>query len=379
MIAISAISASEPAFVLARPHRTVIAHGVGRVFSTATDAAAALRAGEVSHVVGALPFAPGAPAALFAPESISITAAPYPASAPNALPDFEIDAAFPSPEAHMRNVAAAIRLLADPAHPLSKVVLARAIRARADRAITPAELLDLLVSTDPVGNGFLVDLTAAGVAYRGRHLVGSSPEVLIERIGDTVLSHPLAGSARRAGDPDADRLAADTLLASSKDRHEHRYVVDQVGGVLRDRCTAVHTPETPELTGTPEMWHLGTPITATVPADGPSALELAAALHPTPAICGTPTEPAARLIAELEGDRGFYAGTLGWCDAAGDGEWMVSIRCAELAADGRSLLAHAGGGIVAESDPAAELAETTGKFGRILGPLGIADLPLSVA
>ncbi|MCP2288897.1 chorismate binding enzyme [Nocardia amikacinitolerans] len=91
---------------------------------------------------------------------------------------------------------------------------------------------------------------------------------------------------------------------------------------------------------------------------GPSALELAAALHPTPAICGTPTAAAARLIAELEGDRGFYAGAIGWCDAGGNGEWMVSIRCAELAADGRSLLAHAGGGIVAESDPAAELAET---------------------
>lgn len=365
--------------MLARPHRTVIGHGIGRVFRSARAAMAALHTGEVSHIVGALPFAPDAPAALFAPAEVVVTDTAYRPSAPNNLPRFEIDTTLPSPQAHVRRVAAAVRLLGDREHPLRKVVLARGIRARADRPLRPGELLDLLVSTDSVGNGFLVDLSAAGEPYIGRHFVGSSPEVLIRRQGGDVLSHPLAGSARRATDPDADRAAAATLVGSSKDQHEHRYVVDQVSGVLRDRCAAVYTPQTPELTGTPEMWHLGTPITATVPADGPSALELAAALHPTPAICGTPTADAARLIAELEGDRGFYAGTVGWCDAAGNGEWMVSIRCAELAADGLSLLAHAGGGIVAESDPAAELAETTGKFQRVLGPLGLADLPVTVA
>lgn len=370
---------SEPAFVLARPHRTVAAHGVGQVFNSAQDAVTALRSGQVSHIVGALPFAPGAPAALFAPESVSVTDTGYRPTKPNGLPHFEIDAALPPPETHMQRVAAAVRLLGDPTHPIRKVVLARAIRARANERMRPSELLDLLVSTDPIGNGFLVDLSAAGMPYQGRHLVGSSPEILIRRDGSEVLSHPLAGSARRAPDADADRMAADNLLASSKDQHEHRYVTDQVSDVLRDRCASVHTPGSPELTSTPEMWHLGTPITATVPVDGPSALELAAALHPTPAICGTPTAAAARLIAELEGDRGFYAGAVGWCDAEGNGEWMVSIRCAELAADGLSLLAHAGGGIVAESDPAAELAETTGKFQRILGPLGISDLPVNVA
>lgn len=381
MIPISetATDTSEAAFVLARPHRTVVAHGVGRTFASAQDAVRALRSGEVSHIVGALPFAPGAPAALFAPESIAVTDTSYRPSTPNELPHFRIDAANPAPETHVQRVASAVRLLADPVHPIQKVVLARAIRARAGRSISPAELLDLLVSTDPMGNGFLVDLSAAGTSYLGKHLVGSSPEILIRREGAEVLSHPLAGSARRAPDADADRMAAANLLASSKDQHEHRYVTDQVSGVLRDRCTSVRTPGSPELTGTPEMWHLGTPITATVPVDGPSALELAAALHPTPAICGTPTVAAARLIATLEGERGFYAGAVGWCDAEGNGEWMVSIRCAELAADGLSLLAHAGGGIVAESDPAAELAETTGKFQRILGPLGIADLPVEVA
>ncbi|GAB4588003.1 isochorismate synthase [Nocardia sp. IFM 10818] len=380
MIPISATTpdTSEPAFILARPHRTVVAHGIGRVFNSAAEAVAALRSGQVEYIVGALPFEVGAPAALFAPQSVSVRDTAYRPAAPEGLPRFEIDSAVP-PSAHMERVAAAVRLLADPIHSIRKVVLARSIRARAEQPIRAAELLDLLVATDPVGNGFLVDLSGAGEAYHGKHLVGSSPEILVRRAGSEVLSHPLAGSARRAPDSDADRAAADNLLGSAKDQHEHGYVVDQVSGVLRDRCATVHTPAGPELTSTPEMWHLGTPITATVPVDGPSALELAAALHPTPAICGTPTAAAARLIADLEGDRGFYAGAVGWCDAEGNGEWMVSIRCAELAADGRSLLAHAGGGIVAESDPAAELAETTGKFQRILGPLGISDVPVTVA
>ncbi|MEV6770301.1 chorismate-binding protein [Nocardia sp. NPDC051030] len=373
------VDTSEAAFVLSRPHRTVIATAGGRAFRSAAEAVAALRSGQVSHIVGALPFAPDAPAALWAPDSVTVRDGGYRSNAPKALPDFDFDEAIPAPEAHVSRVAAAVRLLGDATHPVRKVVLARSIRARSDRPVPAADILDLLVSTDPVGNGFLVDLSAAGASYSGRRLIGSSPEVLVERTGTDVLSHPLAGSARRVpGDDAADREAARNLLGSAKDQHEHRYVVDQVSDVLRDRCISVRTPGTPELTGTPEMWHLGTPITATVRFDGPSALELAAALHPTPAVCGTPTAAAARLIRELEGDRGFYAGAVGWCDADGNGEWMVSIRCAELSSEGTTLLAHAGGGIVAESDPAAELAETTGKFQRILAPLGIADLPVTV-
>lgn len=416
---------AAPGFILARPHRTVTATGVARVFRSAAEATAALRSGQVAHIVGALPFAPGAPAALWAPVSVRITESPFPAAtepraaAPAAesahagtvspadaisTPDrvseagiaygrpragmagtshepvrFEFEEAVPSPETHVHRVGAAVRLLADREHPVRKVVLARAVRARSARQVQPVDILRRLVETDPLGNGFLVDLSVAGEPYGGRHLIGSSPEVLVRRSGTEVLSHPLAGSARRVpGDAAADRIAARTLLASAKDLTEHRYVVDQVGDVLRGRCESVDIPRNPELTSTPEMWHLGTPITATVPVTGVSALELAVALHPTPAVCGTPTAPAARLIEALEGDRGFYAGAVGWCDATGDGEWMVSIRCAELSADRHTLLAHAGGGIVAQSDPAAELAETTAKFQRILGPLGITHHPVAV-
>ncbi len=382
MITISGIPTdiSEPAFVLSRPHRTVTAGRAGQVFRSAHDAVAALRSGKVTHIVGALPFAVGAPAALWAPTSFTATDGSHRPSEDGTPPALEFDAALPAPEVHRQRVAAAVRLLGDPAHPVRKVVLARVIRARTACPVRAGELLDRLVSTDPMGNGYLVDLSAAGAPYQGRHLVGSSPEVLIRREDTGVFSYPLAGSARRVPDDDrADRQAADALRVSAKDQHEHRYVVDHVSDVLRDRCAEVRTPATPELTGTPEMWHLGTPLTATVPADGPSALELAVALHPTPAVCGTPTAEAARLIAEIEGHRGFYAGAIGWCDADGNGEWMVGIRCAELSSDGMSLLAHAGGGIVADSDPAAELAETTGKFQRILRPLGISESSVTVA
>lgn len=369
---------ADPAFVLSRPQRTVTASAGGRVFHSAAEAVAQLRARRVSHIVGALPFTPGAPAALWAPDTVSVTDGPR-TPRPVTAPEIAVTEQLPEPEEHVRRVAAAVRLLADPNHPLRKVVLARRLRARADRAVRAADLLDLLVSTDPMGNGYLVDLSAAGGVYTGRHLVGSSPEILVRRLGSEVTSHPLAGSARRIPeDPVADRIAAETLLGSAKDQHEHGFVVDHVASVLRDRCTDVHTPVAPDLTETPAMWHLGTTIGATVSASGPSALELAAALHPTPAICGTPTSAAARLISELEGERGFYAGAVGWCDADGNGEWMVSIRCAELAADNKTLLAYAGGGIVAESDPGDELAETTGKLQRVLGPLGVSGRPAAV-
>ncbi|WP_431971037.1 isochorismate synthase [Nocardia sp. bgisy134] len=328
-------------------------------------------------IVGALPFAPDEPAALWAPDRVSVTGERYRPATSTTLPRFEFDDAVPTPDEHLRRVATAVGLLRDEIDSLRKVVLARAIRARAEQPVEAVEVLDQLVSTDPAGNGFLVDLSAAGGLYHGKHLVGASPEMLINRDGPAVVSHPLAGSASRGTDPDADRVAAEALLGSAKDLQEHRYVVDQVGDLLRKVCGNVDVSG-PSLTATPNMWHLGTAITAMVAGTGPSALELAAALHPTPAVCGTPTTQAARLIAALEGNRGFYAGAVGWCDSDGNGEWMVSIRCTELSSDRRELVAYAGGGIVAESDPHAELAETTAKFARVLRPLGIADAPVAV-
>jgi isochorismate synthase len=160
------------------------------------------------------------------------------------------------------------------------------------------------------------------------------------------------------------------LAASAKDQREHAFVVDAMATALAPLCSDLDVPATPGLTQTPNMWHLGTRIVGSVREPATTALDLAVALHPTPAVCGTPTADAREFILTNEGDRGFYAGAVGWCDSAGDGEWMVGIRCAELSADGRTIRASAGGGIVSDSDPQLELAETSAKLRTILSALG---------
>ncbi|HET9877267.1 MAG TPA: chorismate-binding protein, partial [Mycobacterium sp.] len=129
----------------------------------------------------------------------------------------------------------------------------------------------------------------------------------------------------------------------------------------------------PQLTRTAAVWHLSTSITGWLREQSTTALDLALALHPTAAVGGVPTRAAVDLIRELEGDRGFYAGAVGWCDASGDGSWVVAIRCVQLSGDRGHALAHAGGGIVVGSDPDDELAETTTKFNTILSALAVAQ------
>ncbi len=197
-----------------------------------------------------------------------------------------------------------------------------------------------------------------------RHLVGASPELLIAKSGTRLRSHPLAGSARRSSDAVTDRAHADALVSSEKDRREHAYVVEAIRDVLAPYCVRVDAPD-PGLLGTDSMWHLGTEITAKLRDPEVPVGELAARLHPTPAVCGTPRLGAYDLISEAESfDRGFFAGAVGWSDARGDGEWAVSIRCGEVSA--HRIRAYAGAGIVAGSDPDAELAETSGKLSTFL-------------
>jgi isochorismate synthase len=186
-----------------------------------------------------------------------------------------------------------------------------------------------------------------------------------------VTCQPFAGSAPRAADPELDAAAGAALADSAKDRHEHQLVIDAMAQALRPLCSELTFPPTPTLSRTRALWHLSTPITGRLRDESTTAIDLTLALHPTPAVGGVPTDVAAELISALEGDRGFYAGAVGWCDADGDGRWVVSIRCAQLAADRRAALAHAGGGIVAESDPDSEVAETTTKFITILTALGV--------
>jgi isochorismate synthase len=184
-----------------------------------------------------------------------------------------------------------------------------------------------------------------------------------------VRANPLAGSAPRSGDKDQDRANADGLVASAKDREEHAIVVDAVAAVLRPLCATLTWDPDPVLLETANVWHLSTRFRGRLAPDpAPSALDLALALHPTPAIAGAPTEAALAAIAQLEGfARGAYAGPVGWVDADGNGVWAIALRCALLSEDRATL--YAGAGIVGASEPADEVDETDRKFRAFLDAL----------
>ncbi|MDV8067900.1 MULTISPECIES: isochorismate synthase [Rhodococcus] len=362
---------ADSVFLLSRRQTSVQTSGVVEEFDSAFDAVEGLKTGRIDSVVGALPFAPSTPCALTAPLSFTRTRGDLHHSGAVNLPSAKVAGCEPSPLEHTRRVRGAITRLQ--AGELDKVVLARTLAIATESPISPTALTRKLISLDHSHNGFCVDLSPAGGKYRGRALVGSTPEVLIERRGDIVTCHPLAGSIARHPDSKQDEAHAQELLASTKDLSEHKFVVDSISAVLGPLCRSFSAPSTPELLRTPQLWHLGTKIEGVLADPNTTALELALALHPTPAICGTPTDAARDHITGTEDDRGFYAGAIGWCDRTGDGEWMVAIRCAEIAADGLSAKAYAGGGIVASSDPDTELRETSTKFRTILSAFDLAE------
>jgi isochorismate synthase len=289
----------------------------------------------------------------FAPRTVRAAASPH-----EAFSELQL-APAPSPEAYadaVREARTRIR-----AGGLRKVVLARQLRVAAGRTLDPRLLAARLRSVDPGAYAF------AASTDRGT-LVGASPELLIARHGREVRSNPLAGSAPRAGDPDEDRANADALAASGKDREEHAIVVEAVAETLRPFCEELTWDREPVLLATANVWHLSTRFRGRLRDPAPHALELVGALHPTPAVCGTPRAAAREAIAELEPfDRGGYAGPVGWMDANGDGEWVIALRCAEL--EGERATLFAGAGIVSGSDPAAELEETDRKFRAFLDAL----------
>lgn len=343
-------------------HRDLSGHRVAEVDSALEDAFAEARC---PLAVGVIPFDDRAcTARLVVPEVMHVAA---PAHGPiSSLPTRVVGApsratAVPEPGGHIAAVRQALDALRK--GDLRKVVLARALDLTFTADVDPGAVLHNLVAGNPDGFTF-----AAGLPD-GATLVGSTPELLVRRTGRTVVVHPHAGTAARSADPAIDRANAAALLSSAKDKLEHAVVVEAVVEALRPFCRAIDVPDAPVLTSTPDVWHLGTEITAEL-ADDVSALRLAEALHPTPAVCGTPTAQARDLICELEPfAREYYAGAVGWVDAAGDGEWAVSIRCARLAGDTMRL--YAGGGIVPASDPHAELDETSAKFATLLRAMGI--------
>jgi isochorismate synthase len=253
---------------------------------------------------------------------------------------------------------------------LRKVVLARSVVVAADRALDAKQLLWRLRAVDPDCYVFASPELAldAGDLVPTGILVGASPELLVRKEGQEIAATPLAGSAPRFGDPAEDRRSAERLLASAKDREEHGLVVGDVARSLQPLCEELVHPDEPELLGTANVWHLATPFGGRLKTSVRSVLDAVAALHPTPAVCGTPREAASALLTELEPiDRGCYAGPVGWVDADGDGEWAIALRCAEIT--GTTARVFAGAGIVADSDPAQELDETERKFRALLDSL----------
>ncbi|MBJ8347725.1 isochorismate synthase MenF [Antrihabitans sp. YC2-6] len=347
-------------FLLARPDGVLRTRGARARYSTVEHAVAALRSGTTDLVVGALPFDPSRPTALLAPLE-SHTAADL-AMPLTGLPGLTLVTELPAPAEHVERVTRLIKLIREGT--LGKVVAARSVVLAAETPVDPELLVAHLVGLHPTANGFAVDLGNST-------LVGASPELLVQRRGRTVSLSPLAGTLPRRSDPAADLAQRQALLDSAKDHAEHAYVVEWIRQQLSPICTELTIPDEPIIISTPEVWHLATPIVGTLNDSAPSALEIAALLHPTPAVCGTPTDLALTTIAETEEDRGFYGGAVGWCDASGDGEWIVAIRCAELDADRTTLRAFAGGGIVATSDAQSELDETTAKLRTVLRPFGM--------
>ncbi|MFI0408058.1 isochorismate synthase [Actinomadura sp. 3N508] len=314
-------------------------------------------------VVGALPFDTTTPARLTVPATVHWTGPTWTQDPPDEPPvAFGAVRHTPSPETYKRSVADALDRMEEGT--LEKVVLARAFDLDdVTRADVPA-MLHRLAHGNPAGYVFAVDL------LRGRTLLGASPELLVQRTGGLVTANPLAGSAPRHPDPDTDARAGEALLSSEKDLYEHSMVVDAVAAGLRQFCGDLKVPRKPSLSRTPTMWHLSTRIQGRLLDADVASIHLAGALHPTPAVCGTPQELARSAIQQLEPfNRGFYSGAVGWTDSSGDGEWAIALRCAEVAP--HEIRAYAGAGIVTGSDPEAELAETTAKFRTFLRALGI--------
>jgi len=239
-----------------------------------------------------------------------------------------------------------------------KVVLARQLIVEAGAAFDRRAVLDRLRRSHP-----------SCFTYAVGGFVGASPELLVRRRGDEVASCPMAGSVRRGATPEEDEALTAGLRRSVKEAEEHRLLVDAVVAALAPVCAGRPAAGEPEVVRFPTVSHLATRVSGVLRRPAPSALGLAGLLHPTPAVGGLPRAAALATIAALEGfDRGLYAGPVGWVDAAGDGEWAVALRGAQL--EGPRARLVAGAGIVAGSDPDAEWAETEVKLRPMLAAIG---------
>ncbi|WP_051681691.1 isochorismate synthase MenF [Cellulomonas sp. HZM] len=330
--------------------------------------AVADRLGTDERAYVSLSFAPGGPAVAHRvaarPVRVSGTAVPL-ADVPGAAALRHDVVAVPDEATFAEHVRVALDRIERGA--LEKVVLGRCLDVVSEPPLDPAVVVARLLADPPGPHVFCLPL---GDDVRGPLLLGASPELLVRRTGPEVRSTPLAGSAPRADDPRVDAERAEALQDSAKDLAEHAFVVDAIRDVLGPLCVELHADDRPHLVRTDTMWHLATPVVGRLAPGAPSALALARMLHPTPAVGGVPTRAALDTVDELEGDlRGHLAGSVGWVDGAGDGEFAVTIRAGVL--HGARLRLFAGAGVVAGSDPGAEVRETRAKLSTMARAVGL--------
>ncbi|TCP81654.1 isochorismate synthase [Rhizobium sp. PP-CC-2G-626] len=327
-------------------------------------------------LVGALPFDSARSAFLFQPTRVMRVqgkhnlghvpgfGASRSTGEPNRILSVSAD---PAPDVFGKSVLAGLEAMAASQGGLQKIVLSRSLKVFASRDFSIADLMSKLALDESI-TVFATPLRRQETG--GAMLVGATPELLVEKRGNHIASHPLAGSAKRYADDVDDRRSADSLWASDKDRREHAMVVESIMDLLTPYCFELSAPEGMALRATASMWHLGTKIVGRLKDASASSEHFVSLLHPTPAVCGVPRAAAHSKIGELETyDRDFYAGAVGWCDSAGDGRWFVSIRCAEV--EGAKARLYAGAGVVPGSTPQGEIAETAAKFRAMLDAFGI--------
>jgi salicylate biosynthesis isochorismate synthase/menaquinone-specific isochorismate synthase len=297
---------------------------------------------------------PGERLAALAARAAELRWAPLPMLDPAPTGRFQVLSALP-PEHYEQAVARAVEMIG--AGRLQKIVLAREVQVHAPTVYDPAAIFGVLREEFPSCFVFCVGRGTAA-------LIAASPELLVRREGQRVSTLALAGSSRRSADPAVDAHLGEQLLRDASYREEHAIVARRIERTLRPHAVWVAAAPEPELVRIANIQHLATPIRAQLAAPV-EALELLALMHPTPAVGGEPLEVAAPLIPALEGlDRGWYSGPVGWTDTTGDGEFCVALRCALL--DGAVARCYAGNGIVRDSDPARELAETEVKLAALL-------------
>lgn len=375
---------ADPTFRFCSSHRCLKTSGVfehlsapvrgnGRSFITGVQEALARasRQGiENPVVVGALPFDLTQPSNLYIPQQTTFfNRPPEPVASPVSHTKLAVLTSQNHPGAIRYKQAVQQAIANFRLSDIRKAVVGRVLELELNNTLDADLIFTGLLNQNSAGYHFCVPLTDGG------QLVGVSPELLVRKQGQWITSNPLAGSAKRRLNPEEDQATAQRLSHSVKDRYEHRLVIDDIDQVLRPYCAQLEVPANPSLLSTETMWHLSTLIKGRLAAPQTSALELATLLHPTPAVCGYPTRQAHKLINLIESfDRGLFAGMVGWLDSEGNGEWVVTIRCGIT--HGNRIRLFAGAGIVEESCPESEWAETQAKLQTMLKALPF-DVELS--